>query len=279
MKSILLTIWGFLKERVAAGDIYVWGGSGKLAAAITEAWIRAKEADCQGGSYADRAVRAWKAKVSAGLTAFRAYDCSGLVSYALMLVGIIAERLNCDGLWALCDRIATPINGALLFRVNDKDPEDETHVGFYFDGCQYHAKGRDDGVVCEPYDASYWDKIGWCRALEKDDVEPDISGTVDGEDLSEIDFEEATQIDPPYVQAKGTVRVRKMAGKSVITADMTEEARRIENDEHARIYTTTDGERLPYLGTKAKNGWYKVETSNGIGFISNKAKYTILVTE
>ena len=105
MNNMLQRLWDFLKERVAAGDIYVWGGSGKLAAAITEAWIRAKEADCNGGSYADRAVKTWRKRVASGLSAFRAYDCSGLVSAGLKLLGIIVDRLNCDGLWDLCDQI------------------------------------------------------------------------------------------------------------------------------------------------------------------------------
>jgi len=282
MNNMLQKLWNFLKERVAARDIYVWGGSGKLAAAITEAWIRAKEADCNGGSYADRAVKTWRKRVASGLSAFRAYDCSGLVSAGLKLLGIIDDRLNCDGLWDLCDQIDAPIDGAFLFRVNDNNAEDETHVGVYFDGCQYHARGRDEGVICEPYDASYWDKIGWCRALEQDGeaIEtPDTSDFADDVDLIEDGSSEADQIDPPYVQAIGTVRVRKMAGKPVITSDMTDEEKRIENDEHARIYTTVDGEKLPYLGSRAENGWYHVETPMGNGYISHKPKYTRLITE
>ncbi len=170
MNDTLQKILAFCKERVAAGDIYVWGGSGTKAASITEAWIREKESVNQNGAHADQAVATWKKRLASGKTAFRAYDCSGYISAALMSVGALDKRRDCDGLWARCNEISTPVNGALLFRVSSSDSEDETHVGIYFNGYQYHAKGREDGVVSEPYTASFWAKIGWVKKLDAKEV-------------------------------------------------------------------------------------------------------------
>ena len=95
------------------------------------------------------------------------FDCSGFVSYVLTHAGVFSGRRDCDGLFSLCTQIDRPRDGALLFRVSSSDNNDETHVGLYFGGYAYHAKGRDDGVVCEKYNAKYWHKIGWWKALDK----------------------------------------------------------------------------------------------------------------
>ncbi|MEA4869889.1 MAG: SH3 domain-containing protein [Christensenella sp.] len=65
----------------------------------------------------------------------------------------------------------------------------------------------------------------------------------------------------PYVLVLGSVNVRKTAGT-----------------DGKLFYIAHRGDRLPYLGADA-SGWYEVETPKGNGFISNKPKYTKLVTE
>lgn len=163
--STLEKIHSFLEERVAAGDIYVWGGSGQKCSSITEAWIRQKEARNNNGAHTEEALETWANRVAAGFRNFRAYDCSGYASAALIIAQLLDGRRDCDGLWAHCAKIERPKDGALLFRVNKNDPNDETHVGFYFGGYQYHAKGRAEGVVKEKYKASYWSKIGWFKGM------------------------------------------------------------------------------------------------------------------
>ena len=105
--------------------------------------------------------------MSAGLRAFRAYDCSGYVSAALIAGGALDKRRDCDGLYAMCGDLDAPRDGALLFRVNSENANDETHVGIYFNGYQYHSKGRESGVVKERYDAGYWAKIAWMDCQQK----------------------------------------------------------------------------------------------------------------
>ena len=161
------------ETEVANHSIYVWGGSGQLCCDVTEAWIRQKEAHNSNGKHADDAVKAWE-EVEAGpyRDVARCFDCSGYVSWCLDKAGAFKGRTNCDGLFARCTEIYTPDDGCLLFRVSPTNKNDETHVGIYFNGKQYHAKGRAYGVVCEPYKDSYWQKLAWFKAMEHDEPEP-----------------------------------------------------------------------------------------------------------
>ena len=160
--------------QVANHSIYVWGGSGQLCKDVNETWIRNKESRCDGGKHADDAVSAWKQVMSSPYkNVARCFDCSGYVSYCLIQIGALKSRTNCDGLFAKCDTVGTPRDGTLLFRVNPNNPNDETHVGMYFDGYQYHAKGRKDKVVKEKYKKSYWHIMGWFRAVKEDEPSPE----------------------------------------------------------------------------------------------------------
>lgn len=162
LNAQLQTILNFLETEVDNGSIYVWGAEGQ--SNITERWIRSSETSTEN---ANRAITLWEKNLARGCTKIRAFDCSGLVSCAMILIGLMTGRRDCDGLWSRCDRITAPVNGALLFRVNSSNSEDETHVGFYFNGYQYHAKGRDVGVVKEKYSTKYWHKIGWFKTLAR----------------------------------------------------------------------------------------------------------------
>lgn len=255
MEQALAKIKSFLDAQVENHSIYVWGARGQDADTITESWIRAKEASCQCGKYADAAVSSWRAAVVAGYgDVLKAYDCSGLASAAMMHAGVADKRRDCDGIWSRCERIAAVEDGALLFRVNDENAEDETHVGFYFGGYQYHAAGRADGVVRERYNPSYWHKIGWYKTMPRGAAVVTEADAPAGE---------ADDFAPPYVVItfkKGRVRVRDFpqTGKT--------------------IYIASEGERLPYGEVDADTGWYCVETPKGCGFITPKERYVKLVT-
>lgn len=165
--ATLVKMRALCDEQVRNKSCYVWATSGELGVNVTEAWIRKNEARNNNGANADRAVNAWEAQINDGNALFRVFDCSGFVSYVLTHAGVFSGRRDCDGLFSLCTQIDKPRDGALLFRVSSSDKNDETHVGLYFGGYAYHAKGRDDGVVCEKYNAKYWHKIGWWKALDK----------------------------------------------------------------------------------------------------------------
>ena len=248
----------FLKAAQTEVDnhsIYVWGGSGQLCCEVTEAWIRQKER----GRMPNEAVKAWE-EVESGpyRDVARLFDCSGFVSWCLNKAGAFKNRTNCDGLFARCTEVYTPTDGTLLFRVNPSNPSDETHVGIYFDGHQYHAKGRAYGVVCEEFKASYWQKYGWFRAL-KPDPAPDPG---------------------PDPDPKGVVEV---VAKSVNVRDSDSTNGRILLTAHDSAWYKAKGvkhenDRFPFVEV-APSGWYAIETSKGLGYITNKARYTKLWTE
>lgn len=229
-------------------SIYVWGGSGQLCCDVTEAWIRQKEAHNSNGKHADDAVKAWE-EVEAGpyRDVARCFDCSGYVSWCLDKAGAFKGRTNCDGLFARCTEIYTPEDGCLLFRVSPTNKNDETHVGIYFDGKQYHAKGRAYGVVCEPYKESYWQKIAWFKAMEHDEPEPQPETPT-----------------PTYQKVL-------VKGKSVWVRDS-------DSTKGKKLFVAHRGQTFDLIDI-APSGWYHILTAYPEAYITNKARYTELCTE
>lgn len=140
------------------GNPYVWSGSGEeLTLDNYETFIDSKE---NNPLNAKRAKNFCKKAFDSGKNVLNAFDCSGYISKALIFCGLRTWRGNCDALWDKCKKTNVVRDFTLLFRVSDSDSEDETHVGVYYNGNQYHAKGRDDGVVKETFKKSFWHKFG-----------------------------------------------------------------------------------------------------------------------
>lgn len=224
------------ETEVANHSIYVWGGSGQLCCDVTEAWIRARER----GRKPDEAVKAWE-EVEAGpyRDVARCFDCSGYVSWCLKKCGALDTRRDCDGLFARSTEIYSPEDGCLLFRVNPTNPNDETHVGIYFNGKQYHAKGRAYGVVCEPYKASYWQKLAWFKKLEHDEPEPTPEPTT----------------------------------QNVIVKGKSVNVRKGDSTKNKILFTAHKGDEFPLIDI-APSGWYHIDTKKGEGYITNLPRYT-----
>lgn len=223
-------------------SIYVWGGSGQLCCEVSEAWIRAKEARCENGKHADEAVKAWEAVMASPYREVaRCFDCSGYVSWCLNKAGAFSGRTDCDGLFARCTELYNPEDGCLLFRVNPVNKNDETHVGIYFNGMQYEARGRKDGVVCLPYKESYWQKLAWFKALKKDEPEPP---------------------EPPTEQ-KVIVK-----GKSVWVRDA-------DSTKGKKLFVAHKGQSFELIDI-APSGWYHIMTAYPDAYITNKPRYTEL---
>lgn len=221
-------------------SIYVWGGSGQLCRDVTEAWIRAKER----GRQPDAAVKAWEeVENSPYRDVARCFDCSGYVSWCLKQCGATDTRRDCDGLFARSTEIYTPENGCLLFRVNPADPRDETHVGIFFNGNQYHAKGRVYGVVCEPYNERYWQKLAWFKALKHDEPSP--------------------QPAPPVHSEKVLVKA-----KSVWVRDK-------DGTNGKKLFVAHKGQTFDLIDI-APSGWYHIMTTYPDAYITNKPRYTEL---
>lgn len=138
------------------GNIYCWGGNGEDA---TDYAINVMENNF-GNKYRAKAFLAKQKK--AGVQNIKMYDCSGLISRWLQDHGMAKSKRNCNHLWVM----TRTINKAdlqpcdLLFRGTDSD---KNHVGVYVgNGMVIEAKGRDDGVVIRPIDATanYWKYFG-----------------------------------------------------------------------------------------------------------------------
>jgi len=87
----------------------------------------------------------------------------------------------------------------------------------------------------------------------------------DAEPSEEIIAQQITDyltVPMPYVVVIGSVNVREKPDKL-----------------SALVKTAHDGDILHCIGADDKTGWYEVETPKGTGWITNKAKYTRLVTE
>lgn len=221
-------------------SIYVWGGSGQLCCEVSEAWIRAKEARNDNGKHADEAVKAWEAVMASPFRdVARCFDCSGYVSWCLIKCGASERRRDCDGLFARSTEIYTPEDGCLLFRTNPQKPSDETHVGIYFDGKQYHAKGRAYGVVCEPYNERYWQKLAWFKKMEHD-PKPE-----------------------PHTGQKVLVK-----GKSVWVRDA-------DSTKGKKLFVAHKGQKFELIDI-APSGWYHILTTFPDAYITNKERYTVL---
>lgn len=216
-------------------SIYVWGASGQLCCDVSEAWIRAKER----GRKPDEAVKAWE-EVEAGpyRDVARCFDCSGYVSWCLKQCGALDTRRDCDGLFARSTEIYSPEDGCLLFRVSPTNKNDETHVGIYFEGKQYHAKGRAYGVVCEPYNERYWQKLAWFKALKKDEPEPPTEQKV------------------------------LVKGKSVWVRDA-------DSTKGKKLFVAHKWQKYELIDI-APSGWYHILTTFPDAYITNKERYTVL---
>lgn len=239
----------FLKAAQTEVDnhsIYVWGGSGQLCCEVNEAWIRSKER----GRMPEAAVKEWEEVMASPYREVaRCFDCSGYVSWCLNKCGAYKYRTDCDGLFARCTEIYTPTDGTLLFRTNPANPNDETHVGIYFNGKQYHAKGRAVGVVCEDFKASYWQKYGWFKALKPDDPPAPPEPP-----------------EPPVCK-----QLVKVVGKSVWVRDA-------DSTNGKKLFVAHKGQRYELIDI-APSGWYHIMTTYPDAYITNKTRYTVLENE
>ena len=229
-----------LNGQVGRG-IYVWGGNGENLCGMKdpEAWIRSNETSEEN---AERAIKLYRKRKAAGVKEIRAFDCSGLIYWALKTLGIIDKDASSRGLYKLC----TPIEeadlkpGDLVFH---DDGKQIVHVGAWVTGgYQIESMGRDVGVVKSKRKAGYWTKFGRYPKLQED-----------------------PKPDPPqpteqtvYVKG-GSVRVRE--GDNVSTKC---------------IGIAHRGDEFPLLELSEATGWYRIPYGSQEGYITNNPRYTEL---
>ena len=157
-----------LRTQVDKG-IYVWGGNGEDLRSMNapKDWIRRRETSA---ANANRAIALYDRRVQSGITEIRAFDCSGLIYWALNKQDLQAPDINSRGLYAKCK----PINkvdlrtGEMTFR---QDTSTIFHVGDDTgNGYGIEGVGRDEGVIEHNIDAkgaSYWTHFGRFKLFEE----------------------------------------------------------------------------------------------------------------
>ena len=235
-----------LSDQVNRG-IYVWGGNGELLddMADPEQWIARHESDIKDEK---RAIALYRKRVASGIVGIRAFDCSGLVYWALKELGLQKTDVNSRGFYSMCKKLSKNdiLPGDLVFHSQGGTI---VHVGVFAGNDKYiECKGRDDGVVCGTRKKNYWDKFGRFEKLwEK--ITIDI-GDVGGN----------KPLYPTITIKGGSVNVRNKP--TTVQSTIIGIAHR--------------GDVYRLLGV-AENGWYKIDFKGMTGWISNRSDLTEVV--
>ena len=152
--------------------IYVWGGNGELLDEMTDpkGWIERRETSKVN---AERATRLLASRKQQGIRMIRAFDCSGLVYWALKGLGVLKSDVSSRGLYAMCRPIEESElkSGDLVFH---HDGKQIVHVGVWIGPEQVECKGRDEGVVKNIRKRGYWNRFGRLDALPLDTAEAHV---------------------------------------------------------------------------------------------------------
>ncbi len=146
----------YLYGEVTKRSIYVINGCGQSQEEIDEEWIKYQEDTYGKGKYTKKALSAYGKRVEQGGN-FRAFDCSGLGSYWLIQKGVYDRKKKAEAMYDDTTRIsfADLRKGDWVFRITENKI---THIGYMVSQSYViHAKGRDYGVVYEPFVPEDWD--------------------------------------------------------------------------------------------------------------------------
>ena len=180
-----------LEGQVESG-IYVWGGDGEILTDMSNprAWITDHEAGDSSHTKAQNAARAvalYQKRVAAGIDPVRAFDCGGLMYWALKTLGLQRSDLSSRGLYGICSPVAQADlrAGDLVFVYTDRDGDgfdvsEIHHVGAIVDSDLHTVEciGRDYGVVRRNF-SSRWNAFGRPRAFAAETVDEPASAEDD----------------------------------------------------------------------------------------------------
>ena len=126
-------------------SMYVWGGQGQLMENLSVRQLEQMETNKDNVlRILNHIVEVYTATKT--LKGSRAFDCSGLVTYHLMKLGLIKSDTTANGLYKWCKPITKKElkRGDLVFKVTDGKA---VHVAIYKgDGKLIESVGRDEGV-------------------------------------------------------------------------------------------------------------------------------------
>ena len=131
------------QKEVDHNSIYLWGGQGERTKRLSIADIENMETN---KTNVERILKHLASIYPKGIEESRAFDCSGLVTYHLMKLGVITSDMTANGIYKMCKAIkkAELEPGDFVFKVTDGKA---VHIAVYKgDGVLIEAVGRDDGV-------------------------------------------------------------------------------------------------------------------------------------
>lgn len=144
-------------DQVGKG-VYVWGGNGEILddAAYALAFVERHETSEENKR---RACALIGKRMTDRVGPIRAFDCSGLVYWALHALGLQQTDVSSRGLYDLCTPIEESdlIPGDLVFH---HDGKGIVHVGVCVGSEQVECRGRDVGVVKNRRRKGYWNRFG-----------------------------------------------------------------------------------------------------------------------
>ena len=253
--SELTDFLNLLRGQVGRG-IYVWGGNGQNLSEMSDPvdWIERHEEDEKDEK---RAIVLYEKRVKAGVQDIRAFDCSGLVYWALHTLGLQKTDLSSRGFYSLCKHIEEKDLrvGDLVFH---HDGTQIVHVGVCVGEEQIECKGRDVGVVKNKRKAGYWNRFGRLPCFEN---EPDPTP------------------EPPAPTEKlvkvvgGSVRVRDGNGAGNVQIGTAHNAKWYK--EHGK---NKPSDTFPLIRQcEEYPNWYAIEYKGQIGYITSMPRYTEVI--
>lgn len=260
MQPTIRNFLDLLSSQVARA-VYVWGGNGQDLNAMSDpiAWIERREEDPENEK---RDIALYEKLKKDGVNPIQAFDCSGLVYWALHTLGLQETDLSSRGFYSLCKHIEEKDLrvGDLVFH---HDGTQIVHVGVCVGEEQIECRGRDVGVVKNKRKAGYWNRFGRLPCFEN---EPEPSHEPPAPDPDPEPTPEPPKPEPPKptpaikIKVKGSVRVRE--GNGVLTKKIK----------------TVRNCLMPYCGQAIESPyWYMTEVDGKEGYISSKPKLTELV--
>lgn len=138
-----------VKKEVTNNSIYVWGGQGELLEQLTLSKIESMEGNDP--KQVERILKTVSKKYPDGMKKSRCFDCSGLITYHLIKLGLLMFDTTADGLYRKCKPITKRelLPGDLVFTVKNNKA---THVAMVSEVNGdviklVEAVGRDVGIA------------------------------------------------------------------------------------------------------------------------------------
>ena len=154
----------YLENTAARHDPYVWGGQGQKLSKLLFMDLLEMERNPQNISRIAAYIQKCEAK-GYDMKSCRIFDCSGLMTYKLLKLGVIDRDMTAKELYQSCkekgpiEELKSFTPGTLLFQ--GESPVEIYHVGAITrDGTSTEAKGRDFGVIRTEFDLGRWDYYG-----------------------------------------------------------------------------------------------------------------------